>query len=138
MRVRLQVVAVLLAIGVQALAAHHSFAVFFDDAKIMEIKGVVTEFRFTNPHGLISLDVKTPQGVTEAWRVETNAPTLLRRRGWTNASIKVGEVVSVEGWPSRDGAKFLRMRRVTRADGTVLGTPVVNANVPREGTGEQK
>ena len=109
-------------IGVPA-AAHHSFAVFFDDTKSIEIRGTVTEFRFTNPHGIITITGGRAGGPQETWRAETNAPTLLRRRGWTPTSLKPGDVITIEGWPSRDGKNYMRMRRVIRADRTVLGAP---------------
>jgi hypothetical protein len=107
-----------------AAAAHHSFAVFFEDGKIITLKGTVTGFRFTNPHGTIEFTVGK-----DVWRAETNAPTLLRRRGWTRDSLKLGEAITIEGWPARDGSRYMRMRSVTRADGTVLGTPVLNQRV---------
>jgi Family of unknown function (DUF6152) len=120
-----------LAVGVAATPAlaHHSFAVFFDDQKIIQVTGSVTDFRFTNPHAIISFSVKNTQGQIEPWRAETNAVTLLRRRGWTKDSLMVGELVTVEGWQARDGSKYMRMRTVSRADGTVLGTPVSNQRV---------
>ena len=114
--------AALLTIVVTQAAAHHSFAVFFDDTKSVSVSGSVTEFRFTNPHAIIEITRKTPQG-SETWRAETNAVTLLRRRGWTAESLKVGEMVTIDGWPSRDGSRYLRVRRVVRSDGTVLGAP---------------
>ena len=83
--------AALLTIVVPQAAAHHSFAVFFDDTKSVTVSGSVTEFRFTNPHAIIEITRKTPQGQIETWRAETNAVTLLRRRGWTAESLKVGE-----------------------------------------------
>ena len=113
-------------LGGSAASAHHSFAVFFDDARTIVITGSVTEFRFSNPHAIISLDVKNPAGMVEEWKAETNAVTLLKRRGWTKDSLKPGEVVTVDGWPSRDGANYMRMRTIRKADGTVLGTPVSN------------
>lgn len=113
----------LLAIVVPQAAAHHSFAVFFDDTKSVTVSGSVTHFRFTNPHAIIEITRKTPQGQIETWRAETNAVTLLRRRGWTADSLKVGETVTIDGWPSRDGSRYLRVRRVVRSDGTVLGAP---------------
>lgn len=113
----------LLAIVVPQAAAHHSFAVFFDETKSVTVSGSVTEFRFTNPHAIIEITRKTPQGQVETWRAETNAVTLLRRRGWTADSLKVGETVTIDGWPSRDGSRYLRVRRVVRSDGTVLGAP---------------
>ena len=113
-------------LGGSAVSAHHSFAVFFDDTKTIEITGSVTEFRFSNPHAIISLEVRNPAGMVEEWKAETNAVTLLKRRGWTKDSLKFGEVVTVNGWPSRDGANYMRMRTIKKADGTVLGTPVTN------------
>ena len=119
------------AIGPGAVSAHHSFAVFFEDKTIIKVTGAVTAFRFTNPHGTIEFTATGKEGRPEAWRAETNAPTLLRRRGWTKDSLKVGEVITVEGWPARDGSKYMRMRTVTRADGTVLSTPVTNQAVEK-------
>ena len=134
--IRITGAAVLLAVvvvGARIAGAHHSFAVFFDDQQNIEISGTVTEFRFTNPHGVITLTAKRAGGELETWRVETNAPTLLRRRGWTASSLKAGDVITVEGWPSRDGRNYMRMRRVIRADGTVLGTPVANQRTDPSG-----
>jgi hypothetical protein len=113
-------------LGGSAVSAHHSFAVFFDDTKTIEITGSVTEFRFSNPHAIISLEIKNKAGATEEWKAETNAVTLLKRRGWTKDSLKPGEVVTINGWPSRDGANYMRMQTIKKADGTVLGTPVRN------------
>jgi len=120
-----------LAVGFVATPAfaHHSFAVFFDDQKIIQVTGSVTDFRFTNPHAIIAFSVKNTQGQIEPWRAETNAVTLLRRRGWTKDSLMIGEVITVEGWQARDGSRYMRMRTVKRADGTVLGTPVSNQRV---------
>ena len=115
--------AALLMWTVPEAVAHHSFAVFFDETKSVSVSGSVTEFRFTNPHAIIEITRKTPQGQIETWRAETNAVTLLRRRGWTADSLKAGDMVTIDGWPSRDGSRYLRVRRVVRPDGTVLGAP---------------
>src|SRR5688500_13101949 len=105
------VVVAALAVSV-SLDAQHSFAVFFDDAKNIKVTGSVTEFRFTNPHALVTVMVKK-DGREEKWVGETNAQTLLRRRGWTSTSLKAGDVVTLDGWPSRDGTPYMRVRRVT-------------------------
>lgn len=128
MRSALACLVVLLGAAATA-SAHHSFAVYFDDQSIISVTGTVTDFRFTNPHAIISFTVKNAKGQIEPWRAETNAVTLLRRRGWTKDSLTIGETITVEGWPSRDGAHYMRMRTVKRADGTVLGTPVSNQRV---------
>lgn len=115
--------AVLLVLLTGGVAGHHSFAVYFDDTKSIAVSGSVTSFKFTNPHAIIELTAKGPNGRTETWRGETNAVTLLRRRGWTAESLRAGDVITIEGWPARDGSNYMRVRRVLRADGTVLGAP---------------
>lgn len=102
--------------------AHHSFAVYFDPTKDVSITGKVTAFRFTNPHGTVVLEVTDPQGKATEWRAETNAPVVLQRRGWTRDSIKVGETITIDGWPSRDGKPYIRLRRAVHADGSLVGT----------------
>jgi hypothetical protein len=103
-------------------AAHHSFAVFFDPQKIVTITGKVTEFQFRNPHGEITLEVKRDKAV-EIWQIETNSPGMLRRRGWSKESLKPGETITIDGWASRDGKHYMRLRKATRADGSVIGVP---------------
>ena len=104
--------------------AHHSFAVFFDNEQgVVSVRGVVTEFNFKNPHGIIRLNVKNKSGAVEEWKAETNSPSILERRGWKRDSIKVGDEIVIEGWRARDGANYMRMRKVTRTDGTPVGVP---------------
>ncbi len=80
----------------------------------------MVEFRFLNPHGVIRLDVVDKAGVKQVWKAETNSPSILERRGWTRESIKAGEIITIDGWPSRDGANYLRMRSAKHANGAPL------------------
>jgi hypothetical protein len=119
--------ALLLAVVAMPVLAHHSFAVFFDQDRTVSVTGVVEEFQFRNPHGLIRLTVKKAGGGTETWKAETNSPSILERRGWTHDIIKAGETITIDGWPSRDGAHYMRMRAVRRADGKPVGSAPVTA-----------
>ena len=114
-------VAAALALAPVAAQAHHSFAAFFDPEKSVTVTGTVTQFRFTNPHGMIAINVKKPDGSNVEWRAETNAPVVLVQRGWSRDSIKPGMVVTIDGWPSRDGRNYLRMRAVRDANGKTIG-----------------
>ena len=117
----LRVAAALIALGVAgSAAAHHSFAVHFVADKMVTVKGRVTEFSFRNPHGLLMVDAKDAAGAEQHWRIETNSPNILRRRGWSEDSIKPGDQVTVEGYPARDGSTSMRVYRVTFADGREL------------------
>lgn len=110
-----------LALSAGAALAHHSFAVFFDPSRTVRVMGRVTEFRFTNPHGLITVDVTDAAGKVAHWRVETNAPVVLVRRGWNRDILKPGQSVTIEGWPSRDGKPYLRLMRAFDAAGKPIG-----------------
>ncbi len=99
MRIRV-LIAAALCVAPAAASAHHSFAVYFDSTKEVTITGKVTAFRFA----------------------ETNAPVVLQRRGWTRDSIKAGETITIEGWPSRDGKPYIRLRSAKRADGSLIGS----------------
>ena len=116
-----RVAVALVAVGIAAsAAAHHSFAVHFVADKVITVKGKVTEFSFRNPHGLLMLDAKGEDGAEQHWRIETNSPNILRRRGWSEDSIKLGDQVTVDGYPARDGSTSMRVYRVTFADGHEL------------------
>lgn len=106
---------------ISAAKAHHSFAVFFDDSRTVAVEGRVTAFRFTNPHGTIALEVTKPNGTVENWRVETTAPVVLRRRGWSRTSIHAGDELHIEGWPARDGKPYLRLQSAATLDGRAIG-----------------
>jgi proline racemase len=124
------IAALLGALACASASAHHSFAVFFDSEDgVISVRGVVTQFNFTNPHGVIRLNVKDQTGTIVEWKAETNSPSILERRGWKKDSLKVGEEIVVEGWRARDGANYMRMRKVTRADGTPVGIPFASLEV---------
>lgn len=120
MKSRLLFLAVLVLLVRVPAGAHHSFAVHFDDGRIISIKGVVSDFRFTNPHGRIYLTVKNTSGEEEQWQAETNAPSILRRRGWSKNSVMKGDIVTIEGYPTRDGSNYIRITRVLFEDGREL------------------
>jgi hypothetical protein len=100
--------------------AHHSFAVHYDGERIISVAGTVEEFRFSNPHGMIVLNGTSSDGVTGSWKIETNSPNILRRRGWSPESIAPGDEVVIEGFPTRDGSNAMRVYRIRFADGREL------------------
>jgi hypothetical protein len=100
--------------------AHHSFAVHFEAEASLEVKGVVESFRFANPHGMLTFNVTDATGKVSEWRAETNSPNILRRRGWSKDSLKAGDEITVLGFPARDGTSYMRISKITFADGHEL------------------
>ena len=116
----LLVTGLLVASAINAFA-HHSFAAVYDAAKPMTVKGKVTKVEWMNPHIHFFMDVADANGKVTNWTVEGATPNQLYRRGWKRDSIKVGQVVTVEGFRSRTPSHFaLNSRGVTLENGTKL------------------
>ena len=77
---------VLLGLSAPALA-HHS-AAGIDRTKSQVVTGTVKEFRWTNPHSWIDLDVTDDKGVAQTWSVEMTSPAFLVRAGWKSSTLK--------------------------------------------------
>src|SRR5436189_1453834 len=86
-----------------SVSAHHGNSAYDEQARV-PIKGVVTEFIWTNPHAQIYLDVKEKSGAIVHWAIETNSPGILTRAGWTRRSLKAGDEVTVILCPAKNGA----------------------------------
>lgn len=96
--------------------AHHSFqATFRADAKIT-VEGVVTDFRFKNPHVLVFLDVTNDDGSITNWMSEGAAATNMRRRGWSRDTLKPGDLIQITGDSTRDGSPMVSIESVNVLD----------------------
>ena len=108
--------AVLMLVFAAAAGAHHSFTAEYDSAKLRQFTGTVTKVEWMNPHARFYIDVKE-QGATTNWNFELGSPIFLRKLGWKQDSLKIGDQVSVEGYLAKDGSKMANARKVVFADG---------------------
>jgi hypothetical protein len=111
--------------------AHHSFAAEFDATKGVKVTGKVTKIEWMNPHAYFYLDAAeicdggqdAPQTNTwkcanadaakvPNWGMEMGSPNGLMRQGWNRNSMKVGDVVTVEGSRAKDGSNVGNARSV--------------------------
>jgi Family of unknown function (DUF6152) len=115
MRTKLLVAAAAIGLLLAAapVAAHHSFAAEFDASKPFKLTGVVTKVEWQNPHTIFSLDItdERTKKVTN-WSFEMGSPNGLMRNGWTRNTLKIGDVVTVEGSLARDGSPYGNARAV--------------------------
>jgi uncharacterized protein DUF6152 len=125
MRVRISVLIAGLLLSAGSVFAHHAFNAEYDASKSMRWAGTVTKVEWTNPHARFYIDVKNESGTVTNWNFEMGSPVQLRRQGWTRDSLKVGDQITVDGYPAKDGAKMASAKDVTLADGRTVfgGTP---------------
>ena len=111
--------------------AHHSFAMF-DFSNTVKTQATVKEFRWTNPH--VILTVVTPPKPGEAeelWSLELTSPGNLTRLGWSRKSFTPGDRMDLEFNPLRDGRHGGAFKQATiLATGQVLTSNLREAEKP--------
>ena len=101
------------------LFAHHGNAAYED--KEVTVKGVVTEWKWTNPHSFLKFDAKEENGEMVHWIGEWNAPSTLVNFGITAKSFKPGDEVTVTMRSmAKGGTRVGRVEKVITPDGQVL------------------
>jgi hypothetical protein len=94
--------------------AHHSFAAEYDAARTISLTGKVTKVEWTNPHIFFYMDVKDDKtGDVQNWALEMGSPNSLMRLGWKRDSLKVGDVVTVDGSLAKNGTRLANATTVT-------------------------
>ena len=103
--------------------AHHSVSMF-EMEKDVTYKGVVTEYKWINPHVHITIDIKPGQGVDPStvgtWDIEGGSTNIMGRQGWTRATFKVGDTMTLVGHPMKDGSKGISLFYAIMPDGKRL------------------
>lgn len=102
----------------QPAIAHHSSSPHFDPNKPIVLEGVVTEFRFVNPHAYLYLDVTNADGSITSWNCEMAAASPLKRHGWTAELFTPGTKVKIDGTAARRDAHGCAFQSGTLEDGT--------------------
>lgn len=110
----------LLALGVLSggpVLAHHSFAPY-ESALQIKLSGVVSEFRWVNPHVYIEIDAADEKtGEKRHWLIEGASTSILNRAGWKFNMIKPGDRITVIVSPLRNGEPAALLKQITLADG---------------------
>jgi len=109
---------ILLLCALPALSHHSTTA--YDHSKTIVLSGTVKEFQWTNPHSWVQLIVTDAQGNTTEWAIETGAPNLNIRHGWSRSTLKPGDKVTLTIYPHRDGGPHGSLAFAKLTDGRVL------------------
>ena len=105
---------------ISAAYGHHSVAAGFDMRRSTTVTGTITSMEWINPHARMFVEVTGEDGSTQSWTAWFTSANNLFRRGWRADDLPVGELVTVSGFPARDGSSELYGGETTLADGRTL------------------
>jgi hypothetical protein len=108
----------LLLIPARAIA-HHGWAAFLSGPE-MTLRGTVKDFHFVNPHSVVEFEVRDEKGKLQVWEGELGSRSNLLPRGWTPASVEIGEKITISGYPARNGSYALRVTKIVLSNGKEL------------------
>jgi hypothetical protein len=105
-----------------SLQAHHSPSAIFDMQKRVAVSGTLTKINWINPHIVLIMEAKGDGGKIDHWTFESNPPSWYRSVGLARVDFAkaIGQTVTVEALPARDGSLFGYMRKITLPDKTTL------------------
>lgn len=101
------------------VAAHHSFAIYDIDNKISRT-GTLTKLEFVTPHITLELEAELEDGSTENWEIESMAPARWDSFGHNRDFAKVGDRVTILGWPARNGNDEMTLSTIIHEDGRTM------------------
>jgi Family of unknown function (DUF6152) len=84
----------------------------YDAERQVRLEGTVTRIEWVNPRAFLFIDVRDASGLVSNWAVEFGNPIDLERSKWTRNSLRVGDVVAVEGVPARGPGRQALARSV--------------------------
>src|SRR5687768_17666854 len=131
---RLLLVPVLFVAAMAPAVAHHGTAASYDQNTQITVTGVVTEFRWRNPHSSLHLDITGSDGTVTQYAIELASPGLMARQGggWTRKTFKTGDKVTFKVHPSKTGAPVGEC--LFNCEVTINGTKLASgAGAGREG-----
>ena len=85
------------------------------------LKGTLAKVDWSTPHVVLHVSAKDGAGAPVDWTVELGSPGVLEKKyGWTKTTLKVNEMVTVDGWQAHDNKKLVSAMTVTTPQGRAL------------------
>ena len=128
-RIALGFLTILLAAG--ALSAQLPYSAAYDATRQVKLQGSITRIDWVNPNAFLFVDVRDTAGTVSNWAVQIGNPLELEKDGWKRNSLRIGEVVMIEGNPSRGQTKQAFATSVTRGGARLFNRPTRSATAPR-------
>src|SRR5688572_14155950 len=110
---------IVILLAITLASAQHNVATKFDPTKPLTLRGTVTQIDWANPY--VHILMKVPGNPRPAlWAVEVDSTINLMKNGWSQASLPIGESITVQGFAARNGSNQVSGNSVTRANGSMV------------------
>jgi Family of unknown function (DUF6152) len=95
-------------------SAHHGWSEY-DEKQTLNLTGKIRSIGYDNPHAVIELETADKK----VWRAVLAPPSRMQSRGLPQNALKVGETVSLVGYPNQSDNSEMRAERITIGQKTV-------------------
>ena len=109
-----------LALFTGVLSAHHGRAGYDTKGQGITLRGVVTEYKWINPHVFLNWNVKNEKGEVVEWTGEFSSPTTMISEGMGKNTFKAGDEIVATVIPAKGNVPHGLFLKITRPDGQVV------------------
>ena len=109
-----------LLLAIELANAHHGRGTRYDMESEIELKGIVRELVWRNPHVAILIDVPDDSGEAVTWVIEHSNVITLARQGYFRNTLRAGDSVTAYINPTTAGDAAGLCQRIILADGSVI------------------
>jgi hypothetical protein len=102
------------------LSAHHGRAGYDTKGQGITLRGVVTEYKWINPHVFLNWNVKNEKGEVVEWTGEFSSPTTMISEGMGKSTFKAGDEIIATVIPAKGNVPHGLFLKITRPDGQVV------------------
>ena len=110
------------------LFAHHGRGATYDMKKRVTLKGAVSRIDWRNPHVVIFMDVKDPDGKVTTWGFENAGVSQLAQAGYNRNTLHIGQEITAIVNPAANGGPTAIIVKVILADGKEIMSRETGAN----------
>ncbi len=106
--------------GATFVQAHHGRGATYDMDSEIEIRGVVTELVWRNPHVAIMIEVEESGADPVTWVIEHSNVSTLARMGYHRNTLRAGQRITAFVNPGTTGDSVGLCQRIVLEDGTEI------------------
>ena len=102
------------------LSAHHGRAGYDTKGQGITLRGVVTEYKWINPHVFLNWNVKNDKGEVVEWTGEFSSPTTMISEGMGKNTFKPGDEIIATVIAAKGNVPHALVLKIVKPDGTVV------------------